>query len=113
MRPIYLTDLNRQDVEAAALSDDEVLAAVETGLAMQGRDETAIEPRVHLEPRAGVDGHFNVLRGWIGGAVDAAGVKVVGDLVDNHLQDHELAHLPFSIFFRLLRALPFTHPVGP
>ena len=86
MRPIYLTYLNRQDVEAAALSDDEVLAAVETGLAMQGRGETAIEPRVHLEPRAGVDGHFNVLRGWIGGAVDAAGVKVVGDFVDNHLQ---------------------------
>ena len=86
MRPIYLTYLNRLDIEAAALSDDEVLAAVETGLAMQGRDETAIEPRVHLEPRAGVDGHFNVLRGWIGGAVDAAGVKVVGDFVDNHLQ---------------------------
>jgi alanine dehydrogenase len=78
--------LNRLDIEAAALSDDEILAAVETGLAVQGRDETAIEPRVHLEPRAGVDGHFNVLRGWIGGAVDAAGVKVVGDFVDNHLQ---------------------------
>ena len=41
---------------------------------------------MHLEPRAGVDGHFNVLRGWIGGAVDAAGVKVVGDFVDNYLQ---------------------------
>ena len=47
--------------------------------------ETVIEPRVHLEPRAGVDGHFNVLRGWIGGAIDAAGVKVIGDFVDNHL----------------------------
>ncbi len=53
---------------------------------MQGRGETAIEPRTHLEPRAGVEGHFNVLRGWIGGAVDAAGVKVVGDFVNNYLE---------------------------
>ena len=85
MQPIYLTYLNRFDVEAAALTDEEILAAVETGLAMQGRGETAIEPRVHLEPRAGVEGHFNVLRGWIGGAIDAAGIKVIGDFVDNHL----------------------------
>lgn len=85
MQPIYLTYLNRFDVEAAALTDEEILAAVEAGLAMQGRGETAIEPRVHLEPKAGVEGHFNVLRGWIGGAIDAAGVKVIGDFVDNHL----------------------------
>jgi len=39
---------------------------------------------MHIHPRAGVEGHFNVLRGWIGGDVDAAGVKVVGDFVDNY-----------------------------
>ena len=82
--PVYVEFLNRFDVEACALSDDEILAAVEHGLAMQGRGETAIEPRVHLEPRAGVDGHFNVLRGWIGGDTDQAGVKVVGDFVENY-----------------------------
>ena len=87
MRPIYLTYLNRHDIEATALSDDDILSAIEQGLAMQGRGETEIEPRVHLEPRAGVEGHFNVLRGWIGGEIDAAGVKVVGDFVDNYKQD--------------------------
>lgn len=86
LSPIYITYLNRFDIEAAALSDAEILAAIEASLAMQGRAETVIEPRVHLEPRAGVEGHFNVLRGWIGGAIDAAGVKVVGDFVDNYKQ---------------------------
>ena len=81
--PVYIDFLNRFDIEACALSDHEILAAVEGGLRMQGRGETAIEPRVHLEPRGGAEGHFNVLRGWIGGAVGQAGVKVVGDFVEN------------------------------
>ena len=42
-----------------------------------------IEPRVHLEPGV-ARGHFNVLRGSLGGSIDAAGVKVVGDFVDNY-----------------------------
>jgi alanine dehydrogenase len=82
--PVYIDFLNRLDIAELQLSDDEILAAVEHGLAMQGRGETAIEPRMHLEPRAGVEGHFNVLRGWIGGDVGQAGVKVVGDFVDNY-----------------------------
>lgn len=82
--PVYVTFLNRLDIEALALTDDEILGAIEASLAMQGRGETVIEPRMHLEPKAGVEGHFNVLRGWIGGAVDAAGVKVVGDFVENY-----------------------------
>jgi ornithine cyclodeaminase len=86
MREIYLTYLNRQDVEAAALEDAEILATIEAGLAMQGRGETVIEPRTHLEPKAGADGHFNVLRGFIGGEVGLAGVKVVGDFVANYAQ---------------------------
>lgn len=81
--PVYVDFLARPDIEELGLTDDDVLAAVERGLAMQGRDEVAIEPRTHIRPRAGVEGHFNVLRGWIGGEVDAAGVKVVGDFVDN------------------------------
>jgi alanine dehydrogenase len=86
MQPIHITYLNRLDIEAAALTDVEILAAIEESLGMQGRGETEIEPRVHLEPRAGVEGHFNVLRGWIGGEIDSAGVKVVGDFVDNYKQ---------------------------
>ncbi|MGF7150308.1 ornithine cyclodeaminase [Sphingomonas zeicaulis] len=81
--PIYIDYLNRLDVEAIALDDDEILAAIESSLAAQGRGETVIEPRVHLQPGVS-EGHFNVLRGAMAGAVDAAGVKVVGDFVGNY-----------------------------
>jgi alanine dehydrogenase len=84
MRELYLTYLSRRDVEAAALTDDEIIAAIEAALAMQGRGETVIEPRTHLEPNAGGEGHFNVLRGFIGGDVGLAGVKVIGDFVGNY-----------------------------
>jgi ornithine cyclodeaminase len=75
-----LTYLSGADIEALALTDDEILDSIRGVLAAQGRGETVIEPRTHLFPR-GANGHFNVLRG----AVPAvAGVKVVGDYVDNH-----------------------------
>jgi ornithine cyclodeaminase len=77
---IKLTYLSGADVDALALSDDEILEAVRGVLAAQGRGETVIEPRTHLFPRA-VNGHFNVLRGAV---PEFAGVKVVGDYVDNH-----------------------------
>jgi alanine dehydrogenase len=84
MPDLYLTYLGRPEVEAAALADDEILTAIETGLAMQGRGEAVIEPRVHLEPGSGAEGHFNVLRGFLGGQIGMAGVKVVGDFVENY-----------------------------
>ena len=40
---------------------------------------------MHLEPGV-ARGHFNVLRGAIGAPVGLAGVKVVGDFVDNYLE---------------------------
>jgi len=84
MSELYLTYLGRPEVEAAALGDAEILAAIEDGLAMQGRGAAVIEPRVHLEPRSGAEGHFNVLRGFLGGQIGMAGVKVVGDFVGNY-----------------------------
>jgi alanine dehydrogenase len=81
--PIYITYLNRLDIEELKLTDDEILAAVEASLAVQGRGEAVIEPRVHLEPGV-ANGHFNVLRGALKAPIDAAGVKVVGDFVDNY-----------------------------
>ena len=85
MEPIYLTYLNRLDVEALKITDDEILAAIETSLAVQGRGEAVIEPRVHLEPGV-ANGHFNVLRGALKAPIDYAGVKVVGDFIDNYKQ---------------------------
>jgi alanine dehydrogenase len=84
MPPLYLTYLNALDVEALALADDEILNAIEAGLAAQGRKETVIEPRVHLMPDAGSNGHFNVLRGAFRAPLNLAGVKVIGDFVDNY-----------------------------
>jgi len=83
--PIYITYMNRFDVEALAITDDELLDAIEAGLAAQGRGESVIEPRVHLEPGV-ANGHFNVLRGALKAPIDLAGVKVVGDFVDNYRQ---------------------------
>lgn len=77
---IELVYLSGADVQALALSDDEILDAVRAVLAQQGRGQTVLEPRVHLFPGRG-EGHFNVLRGV---TADHAGVKVVGDFVDNH-----------------------------
>jgi alanine dehydrogenase len=84
MRPIYVTFLNGLDIDALEITDGEILAAVESSLAAQGRGETVIEPRVHLHPAQGVEGHFNVLRGAIGGSIDRAGVKVVSDFYRNY-----------------------------
>jgi len=81
---VYIDFLNRFDIESLNFSDQEILDAVESGLLMQGRGQVSIEPRTHIEPDNGVDGHFNVLRGWIGGDISRAGTKVVGDFVDNY-----------------------------
>lgn len=83
MQPVYVTYMNRLDVEALRLTDAEILEAIETSLATQGRGEAVIKPRVHLQPGV-ANGHFNVLRGALKPPVDLAGVKVVGDFVDNY-----------------------------
>ncbi len=80
---VDITYLNGPDVERLALTDDEVIAAVEGALAAQGRKETVIEPRVHLVPESSAKGHFNVLRGYVK-PLGVAGVKVVSDFVDNY-----------------------------
>jgi len=86
VQPIYLSYLNGLDISALRMSDDEILGAIEASLATQGRGEAVIEPRVHLEPGV-ARGHFNVLRGALKAPIDIAGVKVVGDFVDNYTLD--------------------------
>ena len=83
MQNIDLTYLNGPDVARLALTDDEIVAAVEGGLRAQGNGETVIEPRVHLVPESSDKGHFNVLRGYLK-PLGVAGVKIVGDFVDNY-----------------------------
>ncbi len=83
MKEIYFTYLNGQDVEMLDLQNEEILTAIENGLRAQGSGETKIEPRVHLIPDNSAKGHFNILRGYVK-PLDVAGVKIVGDFVDNY-----------------------------
>jgi ornithine cyclodeaminase len=81
---IELTYLSGPEIDALALTDEEILGSVRDVLAAQGRGETVIEPRMHLFSRpapGSAQGHFNVLRG---ATAEHAGVKVVGDFVENH-----------------------------
>ena len=104
MPPLYVTYMNRFDVEAVAMTDDEILDAIERQLAIQGRGEAVIEPRMHLEPGV-ARGHFNVLRGSLGGAIDSAGVKVVSDFYDNYL--HKLpSELALLLLFDRFKGVP-------
>jgi alanine dehydrogenase len=82
-KEIHFTYLNGPDVERLALTDEEILAGVEQGLLAQGNGQTVIEPRMHLIPDPAFRGHFNVLRGYIA-PLALAGVKIVGDYVDNY-----------------------------
>ncbi len=86
MQEIWIQYLNRADVEALALTDDEIIAAVEGALRAQGSGRAVIEPRVHLVPESSDKGHFNILRGYVE-PLGVAGVKVVGDFVDNYRRD--------------------------
>ncbi|ARE83068.1 Delta(1)-pyrroline-2-carboxylate reductase [Roseovarius sp. EC-HK134] len=83
MTEIWVDYLNALDIAELALTDDEILAAVESALIAQGNKQTVIEPRVHLVPESSDKGHFNVLRGYVK-SLGVAGVKVVGDFVDNY-----------------------------
>ncbi len=81
---ITLTYLNAHDVARLELSDAEVIDAVNAALIAQGTPgQAVIEPRVHLTPDPAFRGHFNVLRGYVA-PLDLAGVKIVGDYIDNY-----------------------------
>lgn len=83
MENISISYLSGPDVEALDLTNDEILDAVDGGLIAAGRGETVIEPRLHLKPNDTFNGHFNVLRGYVA-PLNFAGVKIVGDYVDNY-----------------------------
>ena len=92
--PVYIDFLNGPDIAELGMTDDEILAAIEGSLAAQGRGNTVVDPRIHHMPGV-ANGHFNVLRGYIGEDVGLSGVKVVGDFVDNYKENlpSELATL--------------------
>lgn len=83
MPGIKLTYLNAAHIDRLSMTDEEIIDAVNEGLVAQGSGRTVIEPRVHLQPDPAFRGHFNVLRGYVE-PLGLAGVKIVGDYVDNY-----------------------------
>jgi ornithine cyclodeaminase len=75
--------LGHDDVERLAPSPAELIETVEDVVRAQGTGHVALEPRVHLDPGGSFRGHWNVLRAYVD-PLRAAGVKVVGDFVDNY-----------------------------
>ncbi len=74
--------LSGRDVEELAPAPADLLDAVEAALRAQGEGEVVLEPREHLVPDPAFRGHFNLLRAYVA-PLGVAGVKVVGDYVDN------------------------------
>lgn len=60
-----------------------VVDIIETGLAAHGRKEVVLPPKSHIQLDDRYNGHFNILVGWAK-PNDTAGVKVIGDYVDNY-----------------------------
>src|ERR1700722_3805319 len=82
---LWLRFVSGPDVEMLAVSDIDVISAVEHVVAAHARGDTVFEPRTHLVPDSSGRGHFNVLRGHVStlGERGLSGVKVVGDFVEN------------------------------
>ena len=75
--------LSRDEVQSVMPPMATIMEVVEDGLHAHGRREVVLPPKSHIHLDDRYNGHFNVLVGW-SGPVDTAGVKVVGDYVDNY-----------------------------
>ena len=75
--PLDLIFLSGDDMRVLALSDADVLAAVEAAVRAQGEGAVTLDPRVHHVPDPSFPGHFNLLRATVW-PLGATGVKVVG-----------------------------------
>jgi ornithine cyclodeaminase len=93
--PLELLFLSRDDIAGLNLAMDDVMHVVDEGLRLHAAGEVVLPPKHHLSLEAQHNGHFNILPGYAGGGVDVAGVKVIGDYVDNfrHGLPSELALL--------------------
>lgn len=79
---VSLRFLNRAQVESLLPDEDELVSVIESGLRAHGLKETVLPPKAHLALDHLMNGHFNILSGYVG-PIRRAGVKVIGDYVDN------------------------------
>lgn len=83
MAKVEFLFLDRQTVKSLLPDTRALLEIVEGGLAAHGRREVVLPPKSHLVLDDRFNGHFNILTGYVAPA-DMAGVKVIGDYVDNY-----------------------------
>lgn len=82
---IWIRFLSGPDIDLLGLRNAEIIDAVEGAVRAHGEGSAVAPPRVHLIPDNDGAGHFNVLRGHLGGRRDpVSGIKVVGDFVENY-----------------------------
>ena len=79
---VSLRFLNRAQVESLLPGEDDLIGVIESGLRAHGLKETVLPPKAHLVLDDLMNGHFNILSGYVG-PIRQAGVKVIGDYVDN------------------------------
>jgi len=82
MPDISLLFLDRAQVEALSPEPSSLLSVIEAGLSAHGRRQVVMPPKAHLHLDSLFNGHFNILSGYVA-PIHRAGVKVVGDYVDN------------------------------
>ena len=75
--------LSRDEVQSVMPPMGTIMEVVEDGLRAHGRREVVLPPKSHIDLDDRYNGHFNILVGW-SEPVDTAGVKVVGDYVENY-----------------------------
>jgi len=81
-RSVEFTFLDHAEVTSLIPDFAEVMRVVEEGLLAHGRKDVVLPPKTHIMLDDRYNGHFNVLTGYVG-PIDMAGVKVIGDYVDN------------------------------
>jgi alanine dehydrogenase len=83
MASVSFRYLNRSQVKSLMPSESRTIDLVESGLVAHGRREVVLPPKAHIQLDDRYNGHFNILVGWAA-PNDTAGVKVIGDFVDNY-----------------------------
>jgi alanine dehydrogenase len=85
-RKLDLLFLGRGEIAGLTPSMPEIMDIIETGLKAHGEGDVVLPPKGHIHLDQRYNGHFNILMGYAG-PIDTAGVKVIGDYVDNYRHD--------------------------
>lgn len=83
MAKVEFRFLDRDQVQSLLPSTETLLEVVGQGLIAHASGDIVLPPKAHIDLDSRYNGHFNILVGWCG-PTDRAGVKVVGDYVDNY-----------------------------